>query len=64
MATFKWLPYFELCHFSFGETLLFVIAARLIYSFDHPLDSHAAIFSVIPPGIVKVLKISQNINKF
>ena len=68
LSCFKQLPLnytliFELCHFSFGERLLFDVVGGLIVSFENPLDCHATTVSLRPSGIVKVFKIGWNVKK-
>ena len=61
LSCFKKLPLnslfiFELLiHLSFGDRILLATSRGLIFSFDNPLDSHSAIVSVIPVGIVNDL---------
>ena len=60
LSCFKQLPLkstliFELCHFSFGERLLFEVVGGFIFSFENTLDSRAAIASVKLDGNMKVV---------
>ena len=64
MLPLNFTLFFELCHFSFGERLLFAVVGGFVNSCDNPLDFYAIIISAWPAGIVKDSKIDWNIEKF